>query len=394
MASPKALVNPELLVWAREKTHLSVEVAAKKIGVKPHQLMAWEAGEDHPTMKQLYEVSRVFQRPLSLFYLEEIPRDFSVAITDFRRTSVRDDLPYELVKEIKLAQEKRAVAIELLEETDELPPGFPHRESIDVDTAVDVAAQRVRDWLGISSETQSGWKNIYEAYSTWRSAIERMNVLVFQTVANRYSLEAKVASGFSLSFPCLPIIVVNGRDPISRRIFTLIHELVHLTLQTDEGPGSICDSWRHDPSAQGKSRSLEAKCNAIAGRVLVPEIHLLVAKPSQSVSNDGIQALANQFWVSREVIIRRLLELQEVDYDFYIEKSDQFWREWLNREKPKSDSGPPQARIVYASNGEAFVRIVLGAYAERRISLVDAAWYLNARAKQVSRVQQLVSEAT
>ena len=392
MASPKALVTPKLLVWAREKSHLPLEAAARKLGVKSHQLEAWEAGDDHPTMKQLYEVSRVYQRPLSIFYLEELPQDFTVAITDFRRTSVRDDLPYELIKEVQLAQERHAVAIELLEESDELPPKFPHRKSIEVETAVEVAAQRVRDWLRITPETQSGWKNIYEAYNAWRSAIERMHVLVFQTVANRHSLESKIASGFSLSFSRLPIIVVNGRDPISRRIFTLIHELVHLALQTEEGPGSICDTWRHDPNLQANSRSLEAKCNAIAGSVLVPEMHLLVAKPRQPVSNDGIQVLADQFWVSREVIIRRLLELQVVDYKFYSEKSDQFWREWVNREKPKSDSGPPRARIIYSSNGEAFVRIVLGAYAERRISLVDAAWYLNARAKHISRIQQLVSD--
>lgn len=392
MASPKALVTPKLLVWAREKCHLSQDAAAKKIGVKLHQLASWETGGDHPTMKQLYEVSRVYQRPLSIFYLEDLPRDFTVATTDFRRTSVRDDLPYELVKEMRFALERRSVAIELLEETDELPPEFPHRESIEADTAVEVAAQRVRDWLGMTFEVQSGWKNIYEAYNAWRTAIEKLHVLVFQTLANRHSLESRVASGFSLSFSRLPVVVVNGRDPISRRIFTLIHELVHLSLQTDEGRGSICDTWRHDPNPQNGLRNLEATCNAIAGSVLVPESHIFTAKHRQPDSNEGIQALADQFWVSREVIIRRLLELKIVDYNYYVEKSEQFWREWENRDRPKRDSDPPRARVIYSSNGESFVRIVLGAYAERRISLVDATWFLNARAKHISRVQQLVSE--
>ena len=38
------------------------------ISVKPSLV------DDHQTMKQLYKVSHVYQRPLSFFYLDELPK--------------------------------------------------------------------------------------------------------------------------------------------------------------------------------------------------------------------------------------------------------------------------------------------------------------------------------
>ena len=391
MASPKALVTPKLLVWAREKSHLPLEAAAKKLGVKSHQLEAWEAGDDHPTMKQLYKVSHVYQRPLSFFYLDELPKDFSVAITDFRRQSVHDELPFELVKEIRLAQERQAVALELLQDADEQTPEFTYLNALDLSTDVEEAGRRVRDWLGISVELQTRWKNRNEAFNAWRSAIEMQNVLVFEISAHRYSLPINVASGFSLKAARLPVIVVNGHDPINRRIFTLIHEFVHLGLRSESQELGICDTWQHEPLEQNSSQSIEIRCNLIAGSVLVPKAQLLqpICNQTATEDEDRIQSLATQFKVSREVIIRRFLELDLVDYDFYREKSHQYWLEWAEFKKPPSKGGPPRARVIVGANGTTFVRIVLNAYGEHRISLVDVASYLGTRAKHLPEIQQL-----
>ena len=388
MASPKALVTPKLLVWAREKSHLPLEAAAKKLGVKSHQLEAWEAGDDHPTMKQLYKISHIYQRPLSFFYLDELPKDFSVAITDFRRQSVRDDLPYELIKELRLAQERRLVALELLQEADEQPPDFPYLNSLDLNTDVEEASQRVRDWLGISMELQTRWNNRSVAFQTWRSAIEMQNVLVFEISAQRYSLPITVASGFSLKAEHLPVIVVNGHDPINRRTFTLIHEFVHLGLRSENQAIGICDTWQHNPREHHSTQSIELVCNSIAGKVLVPKAHFLQLARGKLATDEKIVLLADKFQVSREVIIRRMLELGLIDYSYYRERSGLYWNEWVNRDKPGNRRAPPRARVVVRANGATYVRIVLSAYAERRISTGDAAWFLNTKAKHLPRIQQ------
>jgi transcriptional regulator with XRE-family HTH domain len=87
----RALVKPELLIWARESARLSVEQAAQKAQVKPPgRLVAWERGESQPTIGELRKLARVYKRPLAVFYLSERPKAFQ-AMNDFRR------LPEEMV---------------------------------------------------------------------------------------------------------------------------------------------------------------------------------------------------------------------------------------------------------------------------------------------------------
>ena len=389
MASPKALITPSLLVWAREKCHLSPADAAKRLGVTQHKLESWEAGIDFPTMKQLYEISHLYRRPLSLFYLKEPPRHFSVATTDFRRLSLRDSLPYELVKEIQFAQERQAVAAELLKEAQDLPPKFPHLNSIELNSTVEEAGRQVREWLGINLKTQTLWRDRYEAFRAWRKAVEEQDVLVFQTISHKNSLPPEVASGFSLRLSRLPAIVINGRDPIRRRIFTLIHELVHLGFVVKEDSVSICDTLRHDPREGRPIPSVEARCNAIAGSVLVPEAPLLRQSSQRTWPEQSIRSLAGKFKVSREVIIRRLLEFDLITYDFYREKSSQYKKEWRDREGPAEDFRPSWARRYFNANGPAFSRIVFDAYGDNRISLVEVASFLGTRANHLPEIQRL-----
>ena len=47
----EALVEPELLVWARKKSGYEVDVAAGKASVSPASLAAWENGERRPSVK-------------------------------------------------------------------------------------------------------------------------------------------------------------------------------------------------------------------------------------------------------------------------------------------------------------------------------------------------------
>src|SRR3989304_1630129 len=72
----EALVNPDILIWARNSAGLDVETAANKIPVKEDRLTSWEAGSARPTAKQLRKHARAYKRPLSDFFLPNPPRDF------------------------------------------------------------------------------------------------------------------------------------------------------------------------------------------------------------------------------------------------------------------------------------------------------------------------------
>ena len=133
----RALVRPKLLTWARESAAYSVEEAAKKLQVKPERLAAWEScgkEEARPTIKQLRKMATVYKRPLSVFYLQEVPKKFQV-LRHFRRLpgdGLREYSP-ELVSEMRFAQQRRALALDLMSDLEETPISFPLSTSLDAD---------------------------------------------------------------------------------------------------------------------------------------------------------------------------------------------------------------------------------------------------------------------
>ena len=127
--------------------------------------------------------------------------------------------------------------------------------------------------------------------------------------------------GFSIGLIPLPCIVVNGRDGILARIFTLIHEFIHILLHID----GICDLF--DESNDEEKKRIEQFCNYVAGAILVPAEYLLLEnqvhhyKIDEKWADKDIEELANKYKVSREVIVRRLLIRGRVTQSFYREKA-------------------------------------------------------------------------
>jgi transcriptional regulator with XRE-family HTH domain len=69
-------INPSILKWARETAGLSVEEAAKKLGLSSRErLEALEGGQQVPTRRQLVNMSEKYHRPLLTFYLPNRPRE-------------------------------------------------------------------------------------------------------------------------------------------------------------------------------------------------------------------------------------------------------------------------------------------------------------------------------
>ncbi len=48
--STEALVEPDILKWARSSAGFSVEEAAASVQTKPEKLAAWEEGSESPSM--------------------------------------------------------------------------------------------------------------------------------------------------------------------------------------------------------------------------------------------------------------------------------------------------------------------------------------------------------
>ena len=81
-------LNPKILQWARETAGLDLAQAARKIGIKPaygidapDRLAALETGEAAPTRPTLEKMAKQYRRPLTVFYLPDIPPRATMAKT-------------------------------------------------------------------------------------------------------------------------------------------------------------------------------------------------------------------------------------------------------------------------------------------------------------------------
>ena len=321
----RALAKPELLVWARESAGYEVDEAAKKLQQKPERLAAWESeGDVWPTINQLRTIARVYRRPLSVFYLQEVPRQFQV-LRDFRRLpgdGLRRYSP-ELMHQMRLAQQRRRLALELLDDIDEAPVAFELAATLEQDP--EALGADIRRYLDIPYAQQVKWRDGRVAFNTWRGKVEAFGVLVFQME----SVAPDEVSGFAISEPILPVIAVSKKNtPFARRTFSLLHELTHLMLR-ESGVSDLDVDAARPPEDQ----RVEVFCNHVAAATLMPRERFLAEEVMHTRSgradwpDDEIEELAKQYSVSREAVVRRLLTFDRTTEAFYQTKRDQYGAE-------------------------------------------------------------------
>jgi len=392
-ASVKALVKHELLVWARTSAHLSVEDAASKAQVKAEQLAAWEQGEGQPSIPQLRKLGRVYKRPLAVFYLPKPPKTFD-ALRDFRRmpAEMAGKQSPELAFEIRRAHARREIALDLYQElTGEEPKPFLATASLTDEP--EVVAEQLRDLLGVKRSEAASWRNVYDAFNRWRGALEDAGVLVFQAE----DVEVSEIRGFSLSERLFPVVVVNIKDAVVGRIFSMLHETTHLMLRE----GGLCDLL--DETSRAHER-IEAFCNHVAGATLMPRVWMLeeeMVRQHNGVqwADEEIALLSQAYRVSREAVVRRLLVLGKTTEDFYRRKRKQLQAEFEAQEEEAQQRralglagggfAPPD-RMAVSTAGPFFVRLVLESYHQEKITPNDLSSFLGVRLKHVAKIEHAV----
>ena len=379
--SIEALIEPKLLIWARDSAGYSVEEAAKKISVKPERLKSWEKGEKRPSIKQLRKIANVYKRPLSVFYLSELPKDFQ-PIRDFRHLPEKVTIieSPKLKFEIRRAQEQREIALDLYEELEGKKPAFSAKASLSEDP--EQLAIRIRNLLKIKIEDQFKLKDKYEALNWWRTALENFGVLTFQATG----IEISEMRGFSISETPFPVVVANVKDTPYGRIFTMLHEFIHILLQE----GGLCDFEETEISPE--KQSVEIFCNRVAGEILVLKSNLLkenlvlTKKQGDIWSDEEINTLSNKYKVSREVILRRLLINNYISQKFYQLKIDEYKKKYESFE-PQPEFKIPKYKLALSRAGKLFIKLALNNYYQEKITVSYLSDVLNLKIKYIGMVE-------
>jgi Zn-dependent peptidase ImmA (M78 family) len=376
-----AVVMPELLTWARDAAGFSVLDAARRIHVSLERLEEWERGERRPTINQLGKMADVYKRPLGVFFLPQPPAA-EAPLADFRRldASSQPKLSPELRLAIRSARLKRQTALDLAKELEQSLPAFVETANL-TDDPEDVAA-RLRRNLGVDEERAG--PDAREHFNRWRRVLEGAGVLVFQAE----KIKVDEMRGFSVTERPLPVVVVNIKDAVSARNFSLFHEVAHILL----GHGGLCNFEEDDNSSQ--RQRVEAFCNHVSGATLVPSKALLGLSetPKRPVSDlpDEVSArIARMFGVSQEVILRRLVTLHRLPLPFYLKKREELKGRPSARPRQEGGFAPPSTMAV-ATNGRLFTGLILDAYSEEKIGTSDVLEFLGVRTKHLNKIRKTI----
>lgn len=384
--SIKAPATPAVLVWARETASMEIEDVAARFpdSVTAERVALWEGGEELPTLAQLKKLSGIYRRPLAAFFLQYAPREFPVP-RDFRRMPgvglgrVSPALRFEL----RAAQERRLSALQFYDELEEEPPAFVLTGTMREAPAM--LGARAREALGYTIKEQLAWRDQYEAMKSWKARIERLGVLVFQIPR----IATSEMRGFSIAETPLPVMGINRAETPRARIFSMMHELTHLMVRTS----GVCD-FNEDVGAPPEERRIEIFCNAVAAEILAPvevflaqlEIANHPARP-RVWEEETIVTLSNRFYVSREFIVRRLLEHGRCTNEFYRMKRELYHQQYLanraNAQVAPERWGEKRQRIL----GDAFTRLVFDTYREGHLTLSEMLGHLQIKVKHLPQFE-------
>ena len=293
-ATVRANVKPELMRWARISNGLDLPQAAKKAQISEDRLAAWEAGIEQPTIKQLRALGSVYKRPLAVFYLPDIPRDFQAQrIKDFRRIvgSSPGAFSPALRVEIRRAWYRRGVAVELFENLQQAPPIFQLKADLGEDP--EVVGSRIRAALGLTLNVQRGWAtDVRSGFAQMRQATERNGVLVFQA-----SVPLVEMRGVALYEELLPVIILSSQESfIAPRLFTLFHELSHLMLHQSAVSNGAEDGLERE------AERAEVFANHVAGAALVPMGALLQEQDIRANTAMAAIAIVIRVFIRKRVL--------------------------------------------------------------------------------------------
>lgn len=380
-------IQPEVLRWARESLGLSTEDVAHSLKRDSAEIEEWESGSSAPTYAQLEKLAyTIYKRPLAVFFLPEPPQEPRVeqqfrTLPDFELDRLAADTRYQL----RMGHAFRLSLMELNDGVNSSRRKIFRDLHITIAANVRQAAASIREYLGVSVADQSSWRSSEDALKKWRNLIEEVGVFVF-----KHAFKQEDISGFCLAHDEFPIIYLNNSTSKTRQTFTLFHELAHVLLSISAISKMDEAHLDHLPK---REEQIERFCNGLATEILVPsgDFGGQIAGTTQ-FDDVALESLADRYWVSREVVLRRLLDRGLVTATFYRTKVAQ-WKEQAGKRKEETKE-EPKGGSYYLNQatylGDQYLRLVFGKHYDGKLSLEEVADYLGVRAKSVAGLEEII----
>lgn len=368
-----ALINPPILKWARLRSHLDIEIVAKKLSIKAEKLMKWESGEDVPTFRQAQNLANILHIPFGYFFLQEPPEE-KLPIPDLRTIDdeLYENFSIDLREVISNVIFKQDWYRDFREEQEY--PELSFIGKFNDHTPNNIIVEEITDLLKLTLKDRESVQNWEDFYQLLVERAETLGLWIMRasTVGSNThrKLDINEFRGFAISDKLAPAIFINGADAKAAQIFTLIHEIVHLWLGSS-GVSNV--DFRKDISSIQNSR--EKKCNEIAAEILAPREVVKKMWDKRAAISDNAENLCKFFKVSSVVIARRALDLELVtpeDFFGHYKTLVEMWNMQKQKQK-ESGGGPSYYTNIPINNGRRFSMEVLNSVYSQNLLVRDGA---------------------
>lgn len=282
-------------------------------------LHKWLSGEKQPTFCQVEDASKATGIPLGYFFLTS-PPNLNQSILEFRTinseetnklspglaSTIHDmEMIQEWIREDMISNGEGELSFVGSKDTNTKPHDF---------------AETIRSTLGISENWQKDNHTQISTTNTFNFLREKISNIGVTVMANgvvgknaHHPLNVNEFRAFALCDRYAPLIFINNKDTNNGKVFSLLHELVHIWLGENNIYNEISTSTK-------SNKAVEILCNAVAAEILVPdEIFirnwnvLIKQKDLNGVVND----LSSAFKCSKSVIIRKALDHKFISKQVY-----------------------------------------------------------------------------
>lgn len=384
-------VKPDVLKWTIDSSGWEDEELAKKLRVSSQTLDDWKTKSVGIEIKKLEKLSECVKRPLALFFLQAPPDEPKLA--DYRKLpkDERIKLTKTTVTAIRNARYLQSVAHELLK-----MQGIDPKPKIDASATLrsspEIFAKSERKRLGFESKdtffSKEARKPAREFYDALRRRIESLNIFVFQG-----SMPIHEVRGLTLSDKYPRVIMINSKDTVPAKIFSLLHEYGHILLQKD----GMCIPQDVLNQNDDDLQIVEAWCNKFAASVLMPQKEFLdELKNLQDKEEDLrkiVNSLSSKFRASKQATVIRIKTLTKGTlsmHDYNRILNDLKKEHVKDASKKESKGGPGVVDICVSQKGKKFVSLVLESKRSKNITNSDVIDYLNLNLKHMQKLQERI----
>ena len=387
--SSKVKSNPEILKWARKTAKISLEKSASTISktCKIERIKEWESPDcrDFPTIKQVEKLARLYRRPIDVFFLQFVPKDFP-ALKDFRRNK-EEGLNTSLIFMMREIQEKQEWLSNFLIKKKEKKLEFAGK--FNINNSSDLVAKDIRKTLGIGT-IPTGQKPL--KYWIEKAESKRIFVSLSSNFHTRLKLDSDIFKGFVIADKYAPFIFLNSDDWDHGQLFTLLHELAHIWI----GVSGISNETEINSVNTPGIHPVEKFCNEVAVKALLPDAELTTLLPKQEVLTfKNISRLSRKFGVSNIAFINRAYTIHLIDDDKFNslrKDANSTWKDFLLKEsqKKKSSGGPNYYIMQLRRSSKAFANIVMDFYKSGKINGSDASRLLKVKETNFQKFEKYI----